>query len=167
MNKYMKKFSVLASASAMAVMSVVAVDAAVTTATFTAQIIIQDDCDIVSAGNLDFGTAGVLAANVDATAALSVQCTNGSAFDIGLDAGVGVGATTATRRMSNGGATVDYQMFTDAGRTTNWGDAVGVDTVASTGTGAAQSFTIYGRVPVQTTPAAATYTDTVTVTVTF
>jgi len=165
MNKYIKKLGVLASASAMAVMSVVAVDAAVVTTTFTAQIIIENDCDIVSAGNLDFGTEGVLAANVDTSAALSIQCTNGTAYNIGLDAGAT--GTIATRQMANGGATVDYQMFSDAGRTSNWGETIGTDTVSATGTGSAVIHTIYGRVPAQATPAANTYTDTVTVTVNF
>ncbi|MCE3520182.1 spore coat protein U domain-containing protein, partial [Escherichia coli] len=35
------------------------------------------------------------------------------------------------------------------------------------GSGAAQPYTVYGRVPVQTTPAPGTYTDTITVTVTY
>jgi spore coat protein U-like protein len=39
--------------------------------------------------------------------------------------------------------------------------------VSATGNGADQTFTIYGRVPAQTTPAPGTYTDTVTVTVTY
>ncbi len=152
---------------AMLLMSVNSVGAATTTATFNAQIIIIEDCDIVSASNLDFGTEGVLASNVDATATLSVQCTNSTTYNIGLDAGSGAGATTTTRKMSNGLQTVDYQMFTDPGRTNNWGDSIGTDTVAATGTGLAQNYTIYGRVPPQSTPSANTYTDTVTITVTF
>jgi spore coat protein U-like protein len=69
--------------------------------------------------------------------------------------------------MTNGAATISYSLFSNAGRTTNWGNTVGTDTVASTGTGASQSFTVFGRVPPQTTPAPATYTDTITVTVTY
>jgi spore coat protein U-like protein len=141
--------------------------AATTTATFTAQIIIQASCLILSPGNLDFGTAGALAANVDATAAFQVQCTNTTPYNVGLNAGTTGGGTVATRKMTSGSATVDYRMYTDAARTTNWGDTVGVDTVSNTGTGAAQSFTVYGRVPAQPTPAPATYTDTVTITVTY
>ncbi|MHA1553068.1 MAG: spore coat protein U domain-containing protein, partial [Alphaproteobacteria bacterium] len=57
--------------------------------------------------------------------------------------------------------------FSDIGRATNWGDTIDTDTVADTGDGTTQNFTIYGRVPVQTTPAPATYTDTVTITVTY
>jgi len=39
--------------------------------------------------------------------------------------------------------------------------------VANTGTGSSQSFTVYGRIPTQTTPSPDTYTDTITVTVTY
>ena len=69
-------------ACAIAAMSAISAKAATTTDTFTSQIIITADCDIVSAGNLDFGTAGVLAAAVDATATLSVQCTNTTTYDV-------------------------------------------------------------------------------------
>jgi spore coat protein U-like protein len=48
-----------------------------------------------------------------------------------------------------------------------WGNTVGTDTVAATGSGAAQSYTVYGRITAQTTPAPGTYTDTITVTVTY
>ncbi|HHI81785.1 MAG TPA: spore coat U domain-containing protein, partial [Rhizobiales bacterium] len=60
-----------------------------------------------------------------------------------------------------------YKMFSDSGRTSNWGETVTVDTVAGIGNGASQTLTIYGRVPAQTTPAPGTYTDTVTITVTY
>ena len=69
--------------------------------------------------------------------------------------------------MTLGAATVSYSMYSNAGRTTNWGNTVGTDTVAATGNGAAQSYTVYGRVPPQTTPAPGTYTDTITATVTY
>lgn len=128
---------------------------------------ITASCIINSAGNLVFPSTGVIAANVDATSTLSVQCTNTTPYNIGLNAGTGTGATVAVRKMTNGAATINYSLYSDSGRTTVWGNTVGTDTVSSTGTGSAQSFTIYGRVPPQTTPAAATYSDTITVTVTY
>ena len=69
--------------------------------------------------------------------------------------------------MTRGSATVTYSLYSDSGRTTVWGNTVGTNTVAGVGNGASQSYTVYGRVPAQTTPAAATYTDTITVTVTY
>ncbi len=140
---------------------------ATTTSTFQSQITIAASCTILSATTLDFGSQGVLTANVDQTNTIQVQCTNSTPYNIGLDAGTGAGATVTSRKMTSGGVTVNYFLYSNAGRTTNWGNTVGTDTVSSAGTGASQSFTVYGRVPSQTTPAPATYTDTITVTVTY
>ena len=144
-----------------------AVYGATTTTTFTVQITITASCTINSASTLNFGSQGVLTANVDQTSTIQVQCTNTTPYNIGLNAGTASGATVTTRKMTNGGATVNYFLYSNSGRTTNWGNTVGTDTVSSAGTGASQSFTVYGRVPTQTTPTPATYTDTITVTVTY
>ncbi len=144
-----------------------AAHAATVTDQFQARIIIENDCVINSVSNLDFGTSGLLNAAVDATAEISLRCTENASYNIGLDGGSNGGDTT-TRKMSNGsGDTVDYQMFQDAARTVNWGDTIGTDTKSGTGTGIDETHTIYGRVPAQATPPAGTYTDTVTVTVTY
>ena len=141
--------------------------AATTTTTFTVQMTITASCTIVSASTLDFGSQGVLTANVDQTSTVQVQCTNTTPYNIGLNAGTGAGATVATRKMTSGGATINYSLYNNIARTTVWGDTVGTDTVSATGNGALQSYTVYGRVPAQTTPAPGTYSDTITVTVTF
>ena len=144
-----------------------AVFGATTTTTFTVQITITASCIINSASTLNFGSQGVLAANVDQTSTIQVQCTNTTPYNIGLNVGTGAGATVAVRKMTNAGTTINYSLYSDAGRTTVWGNTVATDTVAATGNGAAQSYTVYGRVPPQTTPAAAAYSDTITVTVTY
>ena len=141
--------------------------AATTTSTFTTQVTIAAACTINSAATLNFGSQGVLLANVDQTSTLQVQCTNTTPYNIGLDAGTGTGATVAVRKMSAGANTVNYSLYSDSGRTTVWGNTIGTNTVAATGNGASQSYTVYGRVTAQTTPAPATYSDTITVTVTY
>ena len=141
--------------------------AATTTSTFTVQATITASCTINSASTLNFGSQGVLIANVDQTSTLQVQCTNTTPYNIGLNAGTGTGATVAVRKMTSGAAIVNYSLYSDSGRTTVWGNTVGTDTVAATGSGASQSYTVYGRVTAQTTPAPGTYTDTITVTVTY
>lgn len=138
------------------------------TDSFDVTITITAECQITSTQALDFGSAGVLLANVDSSAILRVACTDGTPYNIGLDEGSGAGATIASRLMtSGGGATVTYGLFQDAARAVVWGDVIGSNTQASTGTGAAQDFTVYGRVAAQTTPAPDVYQDTVTVTVTY
>jgi spore coat protein U-like protein len=141
--------------------------ASTTTSTFATQIAIAASCTINSASTLNFGSQGVLIANVDQTSTLQVQCTNTTPYNVGLDAGTGTGATVAVRKMTSGSNTVNHSLYSDSGRATVWGNTVGTDTVAATGSGASQSYTVYGRVAAQTTPAPGTYSDTVTETVTY
>ncbi len=135
------------------------------TDTFDVLITINAFCAITSPTDLDFGSNNLLNANVDQTSTLDVQCTNTTPFDIGLDQGLNF---TTTRRMDDGGGNfVEYALYSDAGRTTAWGDIILTDTVADTGDGTANTYTVYGRVPVQTTPAPGAYVDTVTIEVTY
>ncbi len=165
MNKLIAKILI---AGGVAAMSAASAHAATATNTFQARITIQNDCEVTSPTDLDFGTSGLLNANIDQTSTFVVKCTSGTSYDIGLNAGSTAGGTTTTRKMSDGaGNTVDYQMYSDSGRTSNWGDTVGTDTVSATGTGSDQTYTVYGRVAPQATPPAGNYTDTVTITVTY
>jgi spore coat protein U-like protein len=141
--------------------------AATATTTMAVQMTINATCLVNSASTLNFGSQGVLAANVDQTSTIQVTCTNSTPYNIGLNVGTGAGATIATRKMTSGANTVNYTLYSNSGRTTLWGNTVGTDTVAATGNGAAQNYTVYGRVPTQTTPAPGSYTDTITVTVTY
>jgi spore coat protein U-like protein len=148
--------------------------ATTTSQQFQVQLTIQAECVIRSTATLSFGTLGVLGGaggttNNDATTTVAVQCTNTTPYDIGLNEGTTTGGTTTTRLLVGSGssATVQYKLYTDPGHATNWGNTVNTDTVHATGNGASQSYTIYGRIPPQTTPAPDTYSDTVTVTVTY
>lgn len=121
---------------------------------------------LISTQTVDFGTTGVLTGNVDATGQVSVSCTPGTTYSIGLGNGqTGTGPTS--RRMALGSQGVTYGLYRDTARSLPWGNSIGTNTVAGTGTGTAQGIPVYGRVPPQTTPAPGTYTDTVVVTVTY
>ena len=123
----------------------------------------------VTGGTVAFGTQTSLLSAVDQTGTFSVTCTNTTPYNVSFNAGAN-GASVTTRRM-RGGATnsefVNYSLFSNSTRTTNWGQTIGTDTVAGTGNGSAQTLTIYGRVPAQTIGSAGSYSDTVTVTVTY
>ena len=136
------------------------------TTSFSALATVQKTCT-VSATNLDFGSVGLLISNVDASNTVTVKCSNSTSYNVGLSAGNGSGATVAARKMTNGANTVTYSLYNTAGRTTVWGNTIGTDTVTGTGSGSNQVLTVYGRVPPQTTPPPATYTDTIVVTVTY
>jgi spore coat protein U-like protein len=137
------------------------------TTTFTVSLTIQADCSI-TATSLDFGTTGLITSNIDQTTPLTVTCSNGTAYNVGLDGGSVSGSTTTARLLGGTGSnTVNFGLFRDAARTQNWGNTVGSDTQSGTGTGTAQAITVYGRVPTQNAPAAGAYSSTITATVTF
>ncbi len=120
----------------------------------------------VTASALAFGNYSM--AQSDSAASMNVTCTNGTPFTVSSNAGLGSGASVATRKMTGpSGQTLNYSLFQDAGRTTLWGQTTGTDTVAGTGTGASQTMSVYGRIPAGQGAAAGVYTDTVTVTVTY
>lgn len=121
----------------------------------------------VSATNVAFGT--YTASQLDANGSLSVTCTAGTSYAVGLSAGTGASATVAARRMTGPSSqTLVYSLYQDALRTLPWGSTGGVDTVAGVGTGATQSLSVYGRVPAaQLTAGAGSYSDTITVTVSY
>jgi len=121
----------------------------------------------VSATNIDFGNTGLLTSNIDATSSVDVTCTSALPYDVGLDGGLS-GATDPTMRiMTLSSENVTYGLYRDSARTLPWGDTIGTDTAAGTGSGSSQALIVYGRVPTQSTPTPGTYTDTVVVTVTF
>lgn len=165
------KLNKLAVAATLAIVSVGA-QAATTTDTFTVSTNVTASCS-VSAGNLVFTDVDPLAnasAATDGTSTVSVTCSNTTPYDVGLSAGSATGATVTTRKMTHTDttSTLDYALFSDTGRTTNWGNTVATDTVAGTGTGAAQTLTVYGRIASgQQAAKVGAYSDTVTVTVTY
>jgi len=129
----------------------------------------------VSATTLNFGSTSSLASNIDSTATVSVQATNTTPYSIGL--GNGANASGSQRRARKGATAnfINYNLYTDSGRSQAWSTSTATTScsggagtcVLGTGTGAIQNTTVYGRVPIQTVPAAGTFTDTVVVTVTF
>jgi spore coat protein U-like protein len=135
------------------------------TATFRVMVNVPASCSVV-ASNLNFGNYDM--AQDDAATTVVSTCTSGSPYNIGLNQGVAVGATVANRMMSGPGANrLKYSLFSDSARTTNWGDTVGRDTVPATGTGAAQTFRVFGRIPASQPLPPGGYADTITVTLTF
>lgn len=145
--------------------------AAEDTATFQVRIVIQESCTISATAptNIDFGThVRSTGAPATQTGTITVNCSAGTPYTIGLNGGSNSTGTAAApaageRRMRHGTTTahVPYDLFRDAGFSQFWGNTPGSDTVAGTGNAANQTFTVHGRVP-STNYAAGTYVDTVT-----
>lgn len=139
---------------------------------FLVTLLLQANCTI-SATALDFGTQGVLAAAVQGQSTVNVTCTNTTPFNIGLDGGNVAGSTVAARLLGgagagNAGVTIPFQLYSNSGRTTVWGNTQATNTVGGVGTGAAVPFPVYGQIPAQaTTPAPGNYQASITATVYF
>jgi len=141
--------------------------ATVTTTTFQVTATVASNC-IASATNLGFGTYDPLAASPAAsTSQITVRCTLGTAYSIGLDAGIGSGATVTVRRMTQAAATLNYGLFQDSGHATVWGNTPGTDTVSGTGTGLSINHTVYGQVPAGQNVTTGGYADTITVSINY
>lgn len=120
---------------------------------------------------MNFGIAqGLLNTNITATSSVSVTCSNTVPYNIGLNAGTGAGSTVANRYMdgaSAAGNKVLFNIYQNAGHSTVWGSSQGVDTLSGIGNGTAQAISVYGQIPIQTTPQPDTYKSTITATVYF
>lgn len=133
---------------------------------FNASANVQQQCKITATTDLAFGQApGLLTGNVDQTSTISLTCGLNTSWQVGLDNGQN--ANGNTRRMILGGNYVTYELYRDTNRTLRWGNTLNTDTRSGTGTGTAQTLTVYGRVPPQTATPGVNYADKITVTVTY
>jgi spore coat protein U-like protein len=132
--------------------------------TFNVTANVQATC-LIAATPLNFGTYDGTLNNK--TSNVNVTCTNTTPYNVGLDAGTASGATVTTRKMVNGANTLSYSLFSDSAETKNWGNTIGTDTVTGTGNGTSQALTVYGQIPASQYVTPATYSDTITATLTY
>ncbi len=119
----------------------------------------------VSATNIKFlSVASLEFFNVAATGLINVTCTTGISYDVGLDGGLSGATDSVNRKMTLGNEQLTYQLYRDRTKRKPWGNTIGMNTAGGIGS---EAFIVYGQVPLQTTPAPGTYTDTIIVTVTF
>ncbi|SIT43695.1 Spore coat protein U [Paraburkholderia ribeironis] len=150
------------------------------TATFQVMITIQQACSVTAgaASNINLGTVSSTAVNTTGSNTISVTCSKTTPYYVGLaPSAANGGTTTGSGAMSTADALagntdkVPYQLTSTPGPAgTPWGNtatstSVG-NGVAGTGTGLAQSLTVYATAAsANFTPDS--YADTVTVNVNF
>ncbi|MBT6343696.1 MAG: spore coat protein U domain-containing protein [Tateyamaria sp.] len=104
------------------------------------------------------------------TATIISTCTSGTGAHITLNTGTFAGSGSAdapVRRMSAGeGKYLVYQVYSDFTRHTVWGNTVPTG-VALTGTGAAQTLTVYGSIPSAQMVPQGDYSDQISITITY
>ncbi|MFD2239273.1 Csu type fimbrial protein [Aureimonas populi] len=119
---------------------------------------VESSCTI-TAGALAFGPY-VATADSQGSADLSVNCTPGTQYHVSLAA-----TTDGTRTLTSGTNTLSYSLYSDAGFSSLFSeDPNGTKVEAAA---AAETITVYGRVPAAQSAVVGNYTDTVTVTLTY
>ncbi len=169
--RYQAHSLVAISCAALAVVFPSAAFAATETSSMGVSATVSDNCT-VSASSVAFGNVNVISTNAaTATGGITVKCTNGTSWSATASVGNGAGASVATRRLTHGTdttKTLNYVLYTDSSRTTLWGNGTSGAAISSIGTGSDQARTIYASVPTgQNDAALGSYSDSVTVTVTY
>jgi spore coat protein U domain-containing protein, fimbrial subunit CupE1/2/3/6 len=130
----------------------------------------------ISATSVAFGSYDPLsAAPADVAGTVSMTCTvtlvaAGASWNIRLS--VGGSGSYAPRRMASGGNFLNYNLYTNAGRTTVWGDGTGGTSYISGSQtlligNTAFNYPVYGRIPVAQDRPSGSYTDTIIVTLNY
>jgi spore coat protein U-like protein len=131
--------------------------AATDTNALTSTVSVAAICSISSVTNLDFGTYDTTSGvnDDDGNGDVSFSCTKGTAYDVYI---------TGARTMTDGTDTLNFEMYTDAGRTGAWASA----SPGTTGTAAdntAITENVYGRIASGQDVQVGTYNGSVTMTV--
>ncbi len=144
------------------------------TANLTVQATVDANCTITTTA-VDFGSYDPIVANLSADlngqGTVTVLCTTGAATKVtlgqGLNADTGSDDTVPLRRMKHSTADfLTYTLYSDAGRTTVWGNTAGTGK-AHTGSGSSTNLTVYGTLAHGQNMPVGAYTDTVVATITF
>jgi spore coat protein U-like protein len=178
MRQFKKQVWVLSIAAAALCLSAPSAHAGAASSSFPVSAAVAAVCTI-STANLNFGNYDPITANLathlDRDGSVTVTCTKGSQVWIDLDAGThgpGVGTTRAMLISGGGTDVLNYELFSDAGRTTVWGSGNPSGGGLGFAPGPAVNktsrvFPIHGRIPAAQDSAVGNYTDTVQATVNF
>ncbi|EAB6718307.1 spore coat U domain-containing protein, partial [Salmonella enterica subsp. enterica] len=90
----MRKLKLAAMATLAAATAAGPVAAATISGNMNVKISITNECKTVTATDLDFGSSGVISAAIDATSTITVTCTKGTPFSVGLGQGLNGASVT-------------------------------------------------------------------------
>jgi spore coat protein U-like protein len=124
----------------------------------------------ISSTSVNFGNYNVFNGTaLDSTGTITYRC-NAAAANITVTLSKGASSTYNPRVMTKGAETLQYNLYTNAARTTIWGDGTGgtsVYTRANPPNNSNVNVTIYGRVPAGQDVSAGSFADTISATVNF
>jgi spore coat protein U-like protein len=144
--------------------------AATATANLAVSASVAQNCTISAPNTLAFGSYDPVVANettdLDADTTITVRCTRGST-GVWVGLGLGSNASGSTRRMASGADRLAYEIYSDASRSTVWGNTSGSGVSYTPSSSAPATLDVYGRVAAGQDAAVGTYSDTVVATINF
>jgi spore coat protein U-like protein len=124
----------------------------------------------ISTTSVNFGNYNVFdSAAVVSTGTITYSC-NAHATNISISLSKGSSSSYNPRLMVKGAEALAYNLFTDATRTSVWGDGTGGTSVysrANPPNNSNLSLTVYGQIPPGQDVSAGTFSDTVSATINF
>ena len=124
----------------------------------------------ISATSVNFGNYNVFnGAAVDSTGTITYTC-NSHATNITISLSKGASTSYNQRIMIKGAEALTYNLFTDAAKTSVWGDGTGGTSVYSRTNppnNTNVNLTVYGQIPPGQDVSAGTFSDTVSATINF
>jgi len=144
--------------------------AATTTGSGTASMTLSTICVIwADTRTLDFGAQAPTTTQITQTDAQitnsGIQCTNGGTANVYATSANASGSQF--RMKTSGNSYLNYDIYQDAGRATQWPQSSTAPGSAVTGSGGTQTYYVYGRIPAQVYGAPGAYSDTITLTVSY
>ncbi|MEB7640063.1 spore coat U domain-containing protein [Acinetobacter pittii] len=144
----------------------------------TANFVVPSLCQLNSTSTVDFGNINDISTtsrDYTAQGAVNTTCNFGTPYSIYLGDGNNRIAGGFRRMINSNNEFIPYQLYKDSNYSTVWDDTGGVTNVggtggvSKTGTGSAQTTTVYGKIPQGTAIASrpGVYSDSVVVTVTY
>lgn len=133
-------------------------------------LMVTNDCTTITAPAINFGSASLISGLNPVSQAITVICTKGSSYSVGLNNGGN--AVNNLRYMANSGQLIGYEVF-KGDSNDRWGDSGGdrwssgvSSSVSSDGT--LRTYRYVARIaPSQPTPPPGAYTDTLVVDLSF
>jgi spore coat protein U-like protein len=179
MAKIPLKLGLILEAGILATVLQTSADAQTVTGTVDATITLSAACEVngstatsgVNFGTLDFGSVSTFFSSADAqvdgngSGSISVQCSPGSGATLTINSGLHDAAVSGgSRALTDGSQYIPYDIYSDAGFNTVLNNN---STLSITADGTVQTVPIYGRAVGASGLSPGTYTDTISVTLTF
>lgn len=126
-------------------------------------------CTFTGVTNVSFGAYNVYAAlpNNNGVGSLTINCNNQGSATKNVTLSTGQSNSYASRIMSSGVNHLNYNLYTNSARTTVWGDGTGGSNIMTVSRNGSTTLSIYGTIPAGQDASVGSYTDSITITVTF